>query len=62
MLYWLASIAHILVAGTATSHILLRKSDVRSAIGWIGLIWFSPFFGAAFYAAFGINRVARRAS
>ncbi len=62
MLYWLASIAHILVAGTATSHILLRKSDVRSAIGWIGLIWFSPFLGAAFYAAFGINRVARRAS
>lgn len=62
MLFWIITVGHGLVAGTATGHILLRKSDVRSAIGWIGLIWLSPFFGAALYAAFGINRVARRAS
>ena len=62
MYYWLLAIVHIIVAASATSHILLRNSDVRSAIGWIGVIWFSPLIGAALYAAFGINRVARRAS
>ncbi len=55
-------ILHIIIAMTATVHVLLRKSDVRSAIGWLGVIWFSPFIGSALYAAFGINRVARRAS
>lgn len=53
---------HIVVAAIATGHVLVNKSDVRSAIGWIGLIWLSPFVGAAIYSVFGINRVARRAS
>ncbi len=53
---------HILVAAMVTSHALLNKSEVRSAIGWIGLAWLSPFVGGAVYLAFGINRVARRAS
>jgi cardiolipin synthase len=34
---------------------------VRAAIGWIGVIWLSPFFGALLYVGFGINRVQRRA-
>ncbi len=62
MYFLLLAIVHFIVATSATIHILLRKSDVRSAIGWLGVIWFSPFIGAALYAAFGINRVARRAS
>ncbi len=53
---------HILIATLVTGHALLHKSEVRSAIGWIGLGWLSPFFGGAIYLAFGINRVARRAS
>ena len=39
-----------------------NKSEVRSAIGWIGLAWLSPYVGGAIYLAFGVNRVARRAS
>lgn len=56
------TILHILVAAMVTGHALLNKSEVRSAIGWIGLAWLSPYIGGAIYLAFGINRVARRAS
>lgn len=42
-------------------HALLNKRDVRAAIGWIGVAWLSPFFGALFYLGFGINRVQRKA-
>lgn len=34
---------------------------MRAAIGWIGVIWLSPIFGALLYAGFGINRVQRKA-
>jgi cardiolipin synthase len=44
-----------------TLHILLRKRDVSSAVGWIGLVWFAPIVGAIIYAIFGVNRVRRRA-
>jgi cardiolipin synthase len=44
-----------------TLHILLRKRDVSSAVGWIGLVWFAPILGAIIYAIFGVNRVRRRA-
>ncbi|RXF73223.1 cardiolipin synthase [Hansschlegelia zhihuaiae] len=40
---------------------MLRKRDVRAAIGWIGVAWLSPIFGAALYFAFGVNRVHRKA-
>lgn len=44
-----------------TVHVLLRKREVGGAIGWIGLVWLSPLFGAGLYAMFGVNRVTRRA-
>ncbi|KQT89834.1 cardiolipin synthase [Methylobacterium sp. Leaf469] len=44
-----------------TMHVLLRKREVGGAIGWIGLAWLSPMFGAGLYALFGVNRVTRRA-
>ena len=62
MVFGALAMLHIIVAAAATGHILVNKSDVRSAIGWIGLVWLSPFVGAAIYSGFGINRVARRAS
>lgn len=62
MIYLALAIIHFCIAAIIAGHVLLNKSDVRSAIGWIGLVWLSPFFGAAIYWAFGINRVARRAS
>ena len=56
----------VLVLGLAlaafiTGHILLTKDDVTAAVGWIGLVWFSPFIGGLAYYVLGINRVRRRA-
>lgn len=52
---------HVLLAGTVTIDVLLKKSEVRTALGWMALAWLSPIIGAAFYYLFGINRVTRRA-
>ena len=49
------------LALAVTLHALLRKRRVSVAVGWIGLAWLSPVFGAALYMTFGINRVYRRA-
>jgi cardiolipin synthase len=46
----------------ATGHVVLRKRDVRAAIGWVGLIWLVPGVGAFLYALLGLNRIRRRAS
>ncbi len=54
--------AYVLVAGTVTVHVLLRRSAVPAALGWIGLAWLSPFLGGLVYYVFGINRVSRRGS
>ncbi|HEY6877375.1 MAG TPA: phospholipase D-like domain-containing protein [Polyangiales bacterium] len=45
----------------ASCHVVLHKRDVRSAIGWVGLIWLVPWFGALLYLLLGINRIQRRA-
>jgi cardiolipin synthase A/B len=55
-----AAIGLVLAIGT-TVHILLRKREVASAVGWIGLVWFAPILGAISYALFGVNRVRSRA-
>ncbi|HEX2942494.1 MAG TPA: phospholipase D-like domain-containing protein, partial [Rhodopila sp.] len=57
----LTLIVGLLLAVAITIHVLLRKREVASAVGWIGLVWFAPFLGAVTYAVFGINRVRRRA-
>lgn len=44
-----------------TAHILLHKEDVKSAIGWMGLVWLAPLLGSIFYILFGINRIRRKA-
>jgi cardiolipin synthase len=46
----------------ASAHAILRKRDVRSAIGWVGLILLVPLIGAVLYGLFGINRIRRRAT
>jgi len=45
----------------AAGHAILFKRDVRSALGWIGLILLAPLLGALFYFFFGINRIHRQA-
>lgn len=57
---WILPLGFVLAAG-ATIHLLLTKRDVVSAVGWIGLVWFVPVFGAVAYMVFGVNRVKRRA-
>jgi cardiolipin synthase A/B len=57
----LLAIVHVLLAGIVTTDVLLKKSDVRGALGWIGAVWFAPIFGSLLYYLFGINRVTRRA-
>ncbi len=56
------AVGHLVAALAVTGHVLLSHRDVRSAIGWIGLAWLSPFIGATIYVFFGINRVSRRAA
>ncbi|QDV32960.1 cardiolipin synthase [Tautonia plasticadhaerens] len=58
VLLWLLSLA---VSVSATLHVLLHKKDTRAAIGWIGLIWLSPFVGTVVYVLLGINRIERKA-
>lgn len=62
--YWPAVVAAlaVTVAGVASAHAVLRKRDVRAAIGWVGMIWLVPFAGSALYGLLGINRIRRRAS
>lgn len=50
----------ILLAVVASVHAITTKREVRSAIGWVGLIWLVPFLGAALYAVAGVNRIRRR--
>ena len=58
---WLTSGILFLVATWATGHVVLCKRDSRSALAWVGLIWFAPIAGIVFYLLFGINRIQRKA-
>ena len=53
--------ARLVISAAVTVHVLLRKRDVRAALGWIGVAWLSPVVGGLLYFTFGINRVTRRA-
>ena len=52
--------AYLLLSLIVTIDVLLKKSDVRGALGWIGLVWLTPILGSVLYFLFGINRVTRR--
>lgn len=53
---------YLVLAVLVTADILLKKSDVRGALGWIGAVWLAPIIGSLLYYMFGINRVTRRAA
>ncbi len=57
----LVLLVHVGLAATVTADVLLKKSEVRTALGWIAAAWLSPVFGSLLYYLFGINRVTRRA-
>ncbi|HEY0265501.1 MAG TPA: phospholipase D-like domain-containing protein [Rhizomicrobium sp.] len=56
------AVAYVFLSLAVTIDVLLKKSDVRGALGWIGLVWLAPITGSLFYFLFGINRVTRRAT
>jgi cardiolipin synthase len=57
----IGSALSVLCALWASVHVVLHKRDVRSAAGWVGLVWLVPLLGSALYLLLGINRVRRRA-
>jgi len=57
----LLAVLHVALAVGVTVDVLLKKSDVRGALGWIGLVWLAPILGSLVYFLFGVNRVWRRA-
>lgn len=57
----LAALFHVVVAAGVSAHIVLTKSDVRGAIGWVGLVWLTPVIGSVLYFFLGINRIRRAA-
>lgn len=51
----------VVLGGVTALHVVLHKRDVRSAIGWVGLVLVFPLAGPLLYVVFGINRIRRRA-
>ena len=56
-----ATLLTIALSAVASAHAMLHKRDVRSALGWVGLIWLAPIAGAVAYVLLGVNRIKRRA-
>jgi len=56
----LTTVLYIALSVGTTVHVLLHKDDVKSSIGWIALVFLSPFLGTALYIFLGINRVRRK--
>ncbi|MDR3253840.1 MAG: phospholipase D-like domain-containing protein, partial [Endomicrobium sp.] len=57
---FLAAGIYIALSVGTSIHILLYKYDVKSSIGWIALVFLSPFLGTILYIFLGINRVKRK--
>ncbi|MDR2772686.1 MAG: cardiolipin synthase [Elusimicrobiota bacterium] len=55
------TITYAVLSIGATIHVLLNKHDIKSSIGWIAIVFLSPFIGTICYIVFGINRVTRKA-
>jgi cardiolipin synthase A/B len=51
----------VVMGATAAIHVTMTKEEVRSAIGWVGVILLSPIIGALLYLIAGINRIRRSA-
>ncbi len=49
----------IVASAVASVHAAMTKTDVRAAIGWVGVTLFSPLLGPFLYLVAGINRIRR---
>lgn len=59
--YWphLLFVLSGLASAVAATHAAMTKQDVRAATAWVGVILFSPIFGALLYGVAGINRIRK---
>lgn len=59
--YWAETLAllSIVLGSLAAVHAAMTKREVRSALGWVGIIILSPLVGALIYGVAGINRMRR---
>lgn len=59
--YWpyIVFVLSLVLGAAAAIHAAMTKSDVRAAIGWVGVTIFSPLLGSAFYFVAGVNRIRR---
>ena len=60
--YWphILAVLSITMGAVAAVHAAMTKREVRSAIGWVGVIVLSPLLGALIYAVVGVNRIRRK--
>ena len=61
--FWphVAAVLNVVLALVASGHAVLSKRDTCAAIGWVGVIWLTPFLGVMLYVWLGVNRIERRA-
>ncbi|MCO5734522.1 phospholipase D-like domain-containing protein [Rhizobium sp. SSA_523] len=59
--YWphIVFVLSVVMGATAAIHVAMTKEEVRSAVGWVGVILLSPIVGALLYFVAGINRIRR---
>ncbi|AYD02943.1 phospholipase D-like domain-containing protein [Neorhizobium sp. NCHU2750] len=59
--YWphILFIISVVAGASAAIHATMTKEEVRSAVGWVGVVILSPIVGAALYMIAGVNRVRR---
>jgi cardiolipin synthase A/B len=59
--YWphILFIISVVAGASAAIHATMTKEEVRSAVGWVGVIILSPIVGAALYMIAGVNRIRR---
>jgi len=59
--YWphFLAVLSVVLGVPAAIHATMTKDEVRSALGWVGVILLSPVLGALLYAIAGINRIRR---
>ncbi|MBN1946416.1 MAG: cardiolipin synthase [Bradymonadales bacterium] len=55
------AIVYFLLALVASGHALINRPTPRSALVWLGTIWFFPLVGMFLYFVFGMDRIRRRA-
>lgn len=60
-IYWAETLAvfSVVLGTVAATHAAMTKREVRSALGWVGVIILSPLVGALIYAVAGVNRIRR---